>query len=332
MRKKNRACAINWNEYFEGDRPIRNAAGLSKTGLELLEKDIEQIGEVKPTYPGRVLRYALDGEGEDILPELEMLDFYFKAKHFAPHLATRSSREALFDKPGADPHDFLERLGRVYHALMNPDNPNFLMPARFHSPSWLEALLLHASDSYTGDLRTYLQLKFVEGLVIALGESEAALAVSVFRNLSFDFSSCEIVAIFFSLIDFPAIVSANAGIVEEALSGPDDLIVVQALMVILAFNVDVTAFAKTIARLALSGKTAIRHMSFRIISSYKEAFRQVMKEAILDASPEEKLHGIHLVGMFYGRSESDFFGELLERETAENVRKSVSHMLDRYGR
>jgi hypothetical protein len=325
--KKNRT---DWHIYFEGENRIGNRSGLTETGIELLVRDFDPIEAIAPGYGKRILRYVLDGEGDDILPELEMVDLYFKARHFAPNLRDRTTREVLFREGTTGGHDFLDRLGRVYHALMNPLNPNFLMPTRFQSPSWLEALLLHASGSYSGDIRTYLQLKIVEDLIIASAESRDELVRAVIFRVSFDYSACEIVSIFFSLIDFPTIAAEHPGPVREALENESEAVVLQALTIIDAFGIDPRPFAETIARHAVGGDRVRRHAAQRIARSRPDVFVPEFAGKLGEADTESRLRAVRLVGDL-GEAGNALLEKLLDTEKSEPIRNAIRSTIDSAG-
>jgi hypothetical protein len=116
--------------------------------------------------------------------------------------------------------------------------------------------------------------------------------------------------------------------VEEALASTNDGIVLQALMVILSFGIALTRFEKTIARLALSKQTAIRKAAQRIVRSSQDMFILPLKEEIANAPHEEKLRGVRLFGRLYGSVEIDFCKGLLERETTNDIKKAISHILE----
>jgi len=313
----------DWRRFFENDYPIKNKAGISESGIDSLVRDFDFIGSIKPDYPARILRFVLDGDDEDLLPELELLDIYFKAKHFAPRLKDKNSREKLFKESSLDNHDFLERLGRIYHALANPLNPNFLMPARYKSPSWLEALLLHASGSYTGDMRTYLQLKIIEDLLVASGQSPTALVEAVFEKESFDYSSCEIIVIFFSLIDFHSIVDQHREPVKKALINEKDSIRLKALSIICTFGLNPEPFAESIAQKAIYIDPNERKIAQKIIRTHLKFFFEILKTVIQKSADDEKIHGVRFLSRLYGERAFGFLENLMSGEVSEKVKKSI---------
>ncbi|MBN2441933.1 MAG: hypothetical protein JXJ04_11320, partial [Spirochaetales bacterium] len=218
------------------DNKIKNKAGLTDEAIVLLIKDFTCLTAIDNDLENRTLHYVLDGDDYEVLAELEILDIFFKAPFFAPKLNSTKTRNALFKIQSEQSEEFLHRLGNVYHALMNPLNPNHLMPQRLKSPSWLEALLLFSSSSYSGDLKTYIQLKIVEKILLAAEEGPDIMVEYIFLTDPTDFTNCRIIKAFFSLTGFTGSVIDHIQFIRKALTHNDNNIKFRALRNIRALS------------------------------------------------------------------------------------------------
>ncbi len=59
-----------WLKNIRETGQLQNAAGLSDEALQLLRDDFVRLEPLKKDLPDRVLRYAVDGVGEEVLGEL----------------------------------------------------------------------------------------------------------------------------------------------------------------------------------------------------------------------------------------------------------------------
>ncbi|MBN2534924.1 MAG: hypothetical protein JXB88_18730 [Spirochaetales bacterium] len=271
---------------------IKNKAGLTDEAINLLIKDFSCLTPIDSSLLGRILHYLLDGDDPEILAELEVLDIFFKALYFAPRLKSIETRTALFKANHEQSEDFLHRLGKIYHALMNPLNPNHLMPQRLESPSWLEALLLFASSSYTGDLKTYVELKIVEKILQAAEAGMENMVQYIFLEDPTDFSHCNIIKTFFSLTGFSSSAVHHFEIIRQALAHIDNNTKYRALRNITALSLPVLPLLPEICQCCTASLKKVRMVAIKIIKDYPDQAIPCLKHLITKADPSKKEHAV----------------------------------------
>ncbi|MBN1698502.1 MAG: hypothetical protein JW881_13385 [Spirochaetales bacterium] len=309
-------------------KEIQNKAGISKKGIELLIEDFKDLDLLKKNYTKRILFYLLDGKRRRILSDLEMLEIFFKADHFAPRLCSAENRAELFEKRNEEGEKFLKRLGKVYHALMNPLNPNFLMPRRFKSPSWLEALLLFSSSEYSGDLRTYLQLKIIEQILVAAEKGIDNMVRHIFITDPKDYTHLDIVKTFFSLTGFSQTIPGHKDLVIEALHHQSRTIRCHALRNIAALKLPADIFMEDILACALSSPKKTRTTAIRILKHDPERAAASIKDAIEKRKTGHRIRLLELYKEFGGPGDGEWLSGLLKSEKDEKTKKIIAAIID----
>jgi hypothetical protein len=318
---------IDWFSLIGKEKQIKNKAGVSQNGLKLLIKDFKDLDHIKKNLTTRILQFILDGKNRKILSELEMLDIFFKAPHFAPLLGSAETRAELFQGKNEEGEAFLKRLGQVYHALMNPLNPNFLMPQRFKSPSWLEALLLFASSSYAGDLRTYLQLKIIEHILIAAEEGLDNVVRYVFLKEPKDFSHLKIIKTFFSLTGFSSTILEYEDVVKEALTHKNSTTRACAVKNITALQLPVENFLDYIVGCATSSRKKVRIPALKLLKEHPAASIPRIKGKIEKGTSSERYQAAMLLEDFLEYIDYQYLNSLLQNSSDEKVKTVIENMI-----
>lgn len=314
-----------WQVFMKST--IKNKAGLTDEAIVLLIKDFVCLTAINNSLVRRVLHYVLDGDDPEILVELEVLDIFFKAPHFAPRLKSVEMRTALFKAKNEESEDFLRRLGKVYHALMNPLNPNHLMPQRLKSPSWLEALLLFVSSSYSGNLKTYVELKIVEKILLAAEKGQENMVQFIFLQDPTDFSHCKIIKTFFSLTGFTCFVIDHIDIIRQALAHRDNDVKYRALKNIQALSLPVTPLIPEIIQCCVASLKKVRTTAIKILKDFPDQAIPGIKELIVSTAPSKKVHAVKAYLAFSPGNGDKYLDTLLKNEKNEQVKKAISSVL-----
>src|SRR2546426_164475 len=61
---------LDWLKKLGGSRPFENGVGLETKALSLLTEDLAALEKVNGDLPNEVLRYVLDGVGEEVVSRL----------------------------------------------------------------------------------------------------------------------------------------------------------------------------------------------------------------------------------------------------------------------
>ena len=124
---------LEWLKKLGGSKPWQNRAGLEERTVALLVEDFQALEKLNQDLPGEIVRYLLDGDGEDVLLRLagtqsagETLGL---VRAFTNTIkANTDARSRFFECLRNAPPEFLVRLGRVYEsAFRSPlSNPAIL--------------------------------------------------------------------------------------------------------------------------------------------------------------------------------------------------------------
>lgn len=315
-----------WQSFMKSK--IKNKAGLTDEAIILLIKDFVCLTAIDNTLVSRILYYLLDGDDPDILAELEILDIFFKAPNFAPRLRSNETRSALFKEKNEQSEDFLRRLGKIYHALMNPLNPNHLMPQRIQSPSWLEALLLFASSSYSGDLKTYVELKIVEKILLAAEEGMDKMVHFIFMQDPTDFSHCRIIKTLFSLTGFTCSVVDHMDIIRQALTHRDNDIKFRALKNIQALSLPALPLISEISQCSVASLKKIRTAALKILKDFPDQAIPCIKQIITQASSSKKVHAVKAYIALSPGDADKYLSHILKKEKNPAVKKAISKAIE----
>ncbi len=123
---------LDWLKKLGGRKPWENIADLDEQALVLLAEDMGALEKVHPDLPNDVLRYVLDGVGEDTVERLAGTPGVAPALGLIGPLsgpvafnrsATASShhRDKFFECVRCAQPEFFVRLGKIYEAALRSD-------------------------------------------------------------------------------------------------------------------------------------------------------------------------------------------------------------------
>ena len=131
---------LDWLKKIANNGHLQNAAGISKEALQLLRADFELLEPLKKGLPERLMQYAVDGVGEEVLGELraEPTAHQVFALIFSDQSRSKWKQRAQFFCL-VQPEDLslFYRLGEIYLAASGQNVPHFF----YHKHQWLQALL-----------------------------------------------------------------------------------------------------------------------------------------------------------------------------------------------
>ena len=61
---------LEWLKKIGGSKPWQNKAGLEEKAVALLAEDFRALEKLSSDLPPEIVRYLLDGEGEEVLARL----------------------------------------------------------------------------------------------------------------------------------------------------------------------------------------------------------------------------------------------------------------------
>jgi len=317
----------------------KNKAGLSKKKLSLLKKDFEKMDSVR-SVSSEVLRYILDGEGEDILSILANTGGFASAlklisiNQYGGLFAEIGERAEFYRNIEIKNPDFYLRIAKVYEACTKQESvylkgKNYLPPGT----EWLEIFLREATHFQTNiypprPINTDMEIDIVEKMLELSGNSPDTIARMIFFKDPKDWNVTGIVPMYTGLRGFKEYASRHKKVILEALEQKDGKRIIYILDLLEKCNISTEGLAGKITDLSLSKAKTIREAAEKLIHSIKEQALTLLKEISRNGTGDERFYAVKLLWKLAGEKIENHLREIQKNEKSKKILQIISEILE----
>ena len=339
---------LDWLKKLGGSRPFENGVGLETKALSLLTEDLAALEKVNGDLPNEVLRYVLDGVGEEVVSRLAATNGVGEALGFVgtlymPKRLHDTPRGRFFESvPCSDPQFFI-RLGKVYEAAwrqakaaITAQMPHVTLsnPSCFETPGleWLEILL---PEAFQLPLHVWparcrpcpaLNAEMVEAILRAEGHTPDLLVRAAFQNqLHFGLKRME--PVFEAMTGLADVAVRHKPAMLAVLNHADFKQRIYALGMMKKCKVPIEAFLEELVGLALSSSKQVREPAAALLADVKEAGLPLIQRKILKGTNEEKALAVALLHSWEGEQARAFLESRLAEEKNKKVLRAIEEAL-----
>jgi hypothetical protein len=329
-----------------GDMPWQNKVGLDEDAISLLAEDFNSLEKLKRDLPVGAIRFALDGEGDDILTRLastagasESLGLTRTIGGLSHH--DNSLRAKFFESLRCTDATFFVRLGKLYEAASrSPWSATFAQAMRHSSAQsptdlgepglrWLEVLLVEATQL---TLNTYprscskcpaLNAPLVETMLCSEGYPSLLLARMAFEPKLERFWGPTFEPVFLSLDGLDKCAERHRDTILETLNHADFQKRVYALSMMRKCKVPIQFFIEKLVGLALGSSKQVREEAEALLATAKATAKPLIEAAILDGETSVRAAAVRLYARWEGDKARPFMDKLIPLEKNKKVMEAL---------
>jgi hypothetical protein len=341
---------LEWLKKIGGSKPWQNKAGLEEKAVALLAEDFSALEKLNSDLPSEIVRYLLDGEGEEVLARLAgtqgageilgVIRIFTGASK-----ANTNARVRFFECVRNAPPDFFVRLGKVYEAAIrapysNPAFRSFQSSAFTTQPSfgdvklnWLHTLLVTATHL---SLNTWprkcrpcqaLSAELIEAMLEAEGFPKSLLVRAAFGPPLQRFGGSPLEPVFVALNGLAASALRHKQVLLEILNHSDFKQRVYALQLMKRCGVAVEPFAEMLVELAVGSSKQAREQADILLAEAKPVFIPLLKEKIIAGENDERIAAARLLWRWGEESFREFLEQRLAEEKSKKVAQAIRDLL-----
>jgi len=319
---------------------IENRAGLPKAKLALLYADLRRLRKKGATLPEKLLRYAVDGEGEDVLLTLGGMQGCGEALQLVccPHpgfllnWGQKTRRKRLLDGlKVADPGFYL-RLAQIWETAARQGHPTLSSQHVQAFPAWLEIFLQELQGTgftiFGVERETYpVSARIVEGMLEAAGEDPPTAVRALLVLNPSDPHENRLAWLVRPLEDMGESIARHHAVVMEALKQKHARQRVHALEVLAQCKVPAEPFAGRIVELACSSARTVREAARPLWGPMGDKVAPFVRARCKGGDPPERLHAVQLLWEVEKDDAIQFLKERREAETSSKVTEAIDGIL-----
>jgi hypothetical protein len=319
---------------------IENRAGLPKVKLALLYADLRKLRKKGATLPEKLLRYAVDGEGEEVLLALGGKEGCGQAlglvccpsATFLGQWGRKTRRQRLLDGLKVDDPAFHLRLARIWEAAARQEHPALSSQHVQGFPAWLEVFLQEVRGFrmvvIDGERETYpLSAQVVEGMLGAAGEDLSAAVRALLVHDPSDPHARRLAYLAEPLADMGESIARYPEVVVEALKQKQARQRVNALETLAKCQAPSEPFAEQIVTLAVSSAKTAREAARPLTNQLSGKIAPLVRARCEEGEPPERLHAVQLLWELEKDDAIPFFRERREAETSRKVIEAIDGIL-----
>ena len=341
---------FDWLKKFGGSPPWKNIAGLESESLALLVEDFAALEKLDPDLPGAVVRYVVDGEGQEVLTRLEGTGGASEALGLArspiPQMqgASRTPRSRFFQRVECRDPQFFIRLGKTFEAASRassghrggsiptisiiPQQPAFGDPAL----RWLEVLIVAATrlTLHSWPRRSEpcaLPAEVIEDMLAAEGYPPDLLLRSAFQPQLQRYFGPPFESIFATMKGIGESAVRHKNTLLEALRHPDFKQRVYALEMMKKCKVPAGAFAAELVDLGVGSSKQVRELAGVLLVGIATAARPLLEQKIRAGEPEERSLAARLFWKLEGENGRAFLSGQLASEKNKKVGETIQELI-----
>jgi hypothetical protein len=343
---------LDWLKKLGGGTAWKNSAGLDNASVALLAEAISPLETISADLPADVMRYVLDGDGEDVLGRLAGIPGTGEALGLgwlavlpgkAPNLIARAQ---FFETVTCRDHQFFLRLGKTFEAATRAGSSKQTAPLQNLSivpkqPAfgdlnlkWLEILLVVgtrlALNSFPRTCQPCpaLDAELIEAMLVSEGHPPDLLIRTAFLPQIQRFGGPPLEAIFTTLRGLPESAVRHQGAVMEALNHSDFKQRVYALEMMQKCKVPAGPFAAKLVDLAVESSKQVREQAEVLLPGIAPALRPLLEQKIRTGENEERPYASRLLWKCEGEGARAFLSDRLTQEKNKKVIQAIQDLVE----
>ena len=340
---------LDWLKKIGGSKPWQNKAGLDEKSVELLAEDFGALEKLDPNLPIAVVRYLLDGEGEEVLGNLANLQGAGETLALiGPFVAGKAipiARTRFFESARNAPPDFFVRLGKVYDAARSAPSSNPVLRSFRNSGApaqaslgdaglnWLHMLLVTATQLTVNTwprscrISPALNADLIEAMLESVGFPGSVLARAAFLPTLQRFGGAPLEVVFVGLKGMADCGVRHKEILFEALAHPDFKQRVYALQLMQKCNVPIEPFLPKLVDLVIGSSKQVREQTQILLIPSKGMVIPLLKEKIISGENDERIAAARLMWHWDEASAREYLEQRLTEEKSKKVVQAIQDLL-----
>jgi hypothetical protein len=309
--------------------------------IELLEKDFAPLDVKQDGISKSLVRYSVDGDGEEVVRELRGIKGAGSMLSLAccPHpgvvfgVSSGQNRVSFFSMLDQANPELLLRLAQIYDAASQTESRHVQATWLSADLAWLEIFLTEATKVEQANsprrlrFNPHITAAAMEAMLVANRQSPASFIDAAFRcdgRFSRYYSA---MPIFISLPGFGEYVARHAGRLDEILTDQDPDVRLYALKTLEQSRIALEPYVLRIAQMAVCSSKRVRESAARLAAAQAPAVLKAAEEIASTGGTEERLHAARLIWKLGGDSARPVLRDLLDREKSAKVRGEIQSLL-----
>ncbi len=330
-------------KWFRGKtKSVQNTAGLTDQELALLIEDMGRLRQVRKDLPERALRYVVDGEGAEVLRDLQRISQCGAAMVVSPaspewphNFWTKGEGDArwrFFQTTQTATPELIFRLAQVYEAAADASYSPF-QPCP-NAPNWMLVLVREATGhcnpwSGEGPPNARFRAEKIEQVGVAAGLTPDAVMTAAFTLDAEYLGDWNKDALSFTwLAGFGERVAVHADAVREALAHIKACQRSHALHVLARSGAAIEPFAQTIVDLAVSSSRKVRDAAEPILESNRELFTPLLESKGASRKQDERALAAGPLWKLNGTKSKPVLEKWLRAEKSDKVREQLASLME----
>lgn len=327
---------MNWWTEMQQTKPLTNGLKLSDADLSALAEIVTQFETLQVDLPAKIMRYVVDGEGEEIVQEVVNL----RAEAIQSHHQIVQSSHPFVPHPLFVRHDIGMALTQlqileadVYYRLIQV---NFSFPSGYSLQTGPIALPLSdcirefvnsLTQRYPDPQPIAITANLVDAMLVKAGEPSETLARMVYCIDPNNYTEIRLSRSCILLKDFSSYSVQHSDVILGALNHTDRKRRVHALQVMVDAQVTPSPFAEVLAKLAGASAKTERELAATLLQRHPESAISWVQAQVEIGKAEERYHAVKLLGDLAGEEARSFLTARLAVETAAKVRSALAQTL-----
>ena len=334
---------LDWLKSLFRDAGIVNRVNLPKNEVELLKKDFEVLDKEKPGISGRLLRYLLDDEGDDVLSELattpkagELLQLGCMNNVYIRRLTLMeksASRFKFFKETDCKDPGFWYRLGRIYGSASQNGSRTLYCKNFPQGLEWLEVLIreILQYDVYrmpdSADPKIGLNASTFEQIALYGGEHEDTFVRGFIFADATDYLSHTIKEMFLAVPGIAESFSRHTSVVLEALDQPQYQNKLYVIEMLAESKTSITPFLEKLTSLAVGSSKQVRAAAEKLLLSKPEEARPIIEHFLKTGNASERFYAIKLLWKTAGEECRDVLERRMQEDKSKKVKNEIENIL-----
>lgn len=328
---------LDWLKKLGGGKAFENKVGLDAKAQKLLAMDFAPLDDLTPDIAGRIVRFLLDGEADEVLSELaalpqaaEKLSLRCVKVHRA---GSRTPRTEFFETVQCNSPALFRRLGLIYEACVRQSPRHQFRTFGDPKLDWLDILLMEATQL---SVNTWprrcqacpaLSAELVEAMIVSEGLSPGLLVQAAFQPELKRFGGPDLEPVFVGLSGLGQSGVRHRQVLLAVLDHADFKQRVYALAMMKKCNVPPGEFVEKLVTLALDSSKQVREQAGSLLADVKTEARPLIERKIVEDTNEEKALAIELLWTWEGDIARAFLQGRLTEEKNKKVLRAIEDTL-----
>jgi hypothetical protein len=329
---------LDWLKKLGGNKSFENKAGLDARSLQLLAEDFAPLDELAPDLGARVMRFVVDGEGEEVLTEIAVLKNAAEKMKLrctqAFHLGDGTTpRSEFFKSVRCNSPHFFRRLGLAYEACTRQAQARLIGVFGDPTLDWLEILLREATELSVNvwprrsRACPALTAELLEAMIKMQGCPCELLVRASFQPELRGFGGPALEPVFVGLDGLGQSAVRHRHALLAALDHADFKKRAYALSMMKKCQVPPGAFTDKLMELALASSKQVREQAEVLLAEIKPKARPLLENKIVAGENDERTAAARLLWRWEGENARAFLEKRLSEEKNKKAAQAIRDLL-----